>query len=610
MEGPPLENSSENPPGNPPGNPPSAAQLIQEAAAALLAGRPADAVAGYDRALVLKPRHPAIHANRGAALLNLGRLEDALAATETALGLAPHLAEAHIIRGDVLYRLDRFEASAHSFEQALALAPHSAAAHAGLGNALLAVKKVAAAIQSFDAALALKPGLPLIPGQRIIAKLSICDWPGLDADIAAMAQAIEDGSLSSPPFTALALIDSPRRQRLLTERFAATHYPARADLGPIAARPRHDRLRIGYFSADFHDHPVPRLMAEVFERHDRAAVEVTAFSYGPPIADAMRSRLEGAFDRFLDLRTLDEREIARTARQADIDIAVDLTGYTANGRPGIFAFRAAPLQAGYIGYLGSMAAPYYDYLIADPWLIPDRARPHYTESIVYLPWYQANDSQRAIAAHRYTRAELGLPEQGCVFCCFNNTYKIMPDTFASWMRIMRRAEDSALLLFAANKLAAANFAKEAARHGVDPGRVVVCGPLPSPLYMARLRAADLFLDTLPYNAGTTASDALWAGLPVLTRTGEGIAGRMAGSLLTALGLPELICSSQEEYETRAVAFAAEPAARKRLRDTLEQRRATSRLFDASAFTRSLETAYAEMTQRLHGGLPPADIFVH
>lgn len=571
--------------------------------------RYAEAVASFDGALALKPDSAAIHANRAVALVKLGQLAAALDGADAALARDPRLTEAIVVRGDALYLLGRWEEAIGSFDRAIAESPKIAGAHAGRGNALLSLKQFAAAIESFDRALALKPTMAFIRGQRLFAKLSICAWDGIESDMESLAGAIEDGQLAAAPFVALGLLDSPRLQKLLTERFALSQTPPRENLGPIAARPSSDKVRVGYFSADFHDHPVPRLMAEVFERHDRNVVEITAFSYGPPIEDPVRERLRAAFDRFEDVRQLSEREIAVRARAARIDVAVDLTGHTTNGRPGIFSFRAAPVQASYIGYLGTMGAPYYDYLIADRVLIPDTARAFYTERIVTLPSYQANDSQRAISEHRYTRAELGLPEEGFVFCCFNNTYKISPETFAGWMRILHRAKDGVLLLFTANKPAAMNLAKEVVRHGIDPARVVFCKALPPADYMARLRAADLFLDTLPYNAGTTASDALWAGLPVLTCLGEAFAGRMAGSLLHAIGLPELITHSRADYEARAVALAQSPDAFARIRQKLADARRTSALFDTGLFTRNLEAAFLEMTRRSRAQLPPADIQV-
>jgi predicted O-linked N-acetylglucosamine transferase (SPINDLY family) len=368
-------------------------------------------------------------------------------------------------------------------------------------------------------------------------------------------------------------------------------------------------VRIGYFSAEFHGHATLSLTAELFETHDRSRFELTAFSLGPQTRDEMRQRIEPVFDRFLEVRTQSDAEIARLARSLSLDIAVDLGGFTRGGRPGIFALRAAPVQVSYLGYLGTMSAEYMDYLIADDAIIPESHRRHYSEKIAYLPSYQANDSKRRIADRRFGREELGLPPAGFVFCCFNSTYKITPDTFDSWMRILRSVPGSVLLLLGGRESLESNLRREAGERGIDPQRIVFGARLPPPEYLARYRAADLFLDTLPYNAGTTASDALWTGLPVLTCTGETFASRIGASLLQAVGLPELITSTREQYERLAVELASHPESMASLRAKLAGDLRTKPLFDTAAFARHLEAAYARMADRYHAGLAPEHIRV-
>jgi predicted O-linked N-acetylglucosamine transferase (SPINDLY family) len=296
-------------------------------------------------------------------------------------------------------------------------------------------------------------------------------------------------------------------------------------------------------------------------------------------------------------------EIAELAREMKIDIAVDLAGFTTDSRTGIFAFRAAPLQVNYLGYPGTMGAAYIDYLIADKTLIPDESRQHYSEKIVYLPSFQVNDSRRKISERVFTREELGLPQAGFVFCCFNSSYKIMPNTFDGWMRILKQVDQSVLFLYAGNEQAEINLKKEAARRGVDTGRLVFGKQLPLYEHLSRYRVADLFLDTLPFNAGTTASDALWAGLPVLTCSGEAFASRMAASLLTAMGASELITSTQKDYEDLAVELATNPERLKGIKRKLDKNRLTSLLFDTKLFTRHIEDAYMQMIERYYAGLP-------
>jgi predicted O-linked N-acetylglucosamine transferase (SPINDLY family) len=350
-------------------------------------------------------------------------------------------------------------------------------------------------------------------------------------------------------------------------------------------------------------------MAEVFELHDRSQFELYAFALGPRKADGMTRRIAANFDEFIEVGQASDREIAQHARNLAIDIAIDLGGHTLHGRTGIFAQRAAPIQASYVGYLGTTGATYYDYLLADDCLIPEQHQAHYCEKILYLPSYQANDRQRTIADHRFIRSELGLPATGFVYCCFNNNFKLSPSTFDGWMRILAAVEGSVLMLYADNAFVAANLKKEASARQIAPERLIFVDRMPRPLYLARYRVADLFLDTLPYNAGTTASDALWAGLPVLTCRGESFSSRMATSLLTAIRLPELITENQADFEALAIELAQQPQRLHALRDRLAAHRLKAPLFDTPAFTRSLESGFVQMLERHWASLPPEHIRV-
>jgi predicted O-linked N-acetylglucosamine transferase (SPINDLY family) len=374
-------------------------------------------------------------------------------------------------------------------------------------------------------------------------------------------------------------------------------------------REQRAKIRIGYFSGDFCIHPVSALMVGVIETHDRSRFESIAFSYGPDVQDDMRRRMERAFDRFLDVSDVSDQDIATMARCLELDIAVDLTGYTGNGRTKIFALRAAPIQVGYIGYLGTMAASYIDYIVADPMLIPVAEQHYYSEKIIYLPSYQANDSKRRGSDTHYSRDRLGLPRDAFVFACLNSNYKITPMTFSVWMRILTRVRGSVLYLYASNQMAERNLRLEAERRGIDPQRIVFGERLTFEEYLARYRAMDLFLDTLPYNAGTTASDALWAGLPVLTCAGRAFAGRVAASLLTAINLPELITYTLSVYEDLAVKLAMNPNVMGEIREKLAIYSQTASLFDTARFTRNLEEAYVEVVQRYDAGLDPKHIYV-
>jgi predicted O-linked N-acetylglucosamine transferase (SPINDLY family) len=370
------------------------------------------------------------------------------------------------------------------------------------------------------------------------------------------------------------------------------------------------KIRIGYFSADFQEHATSYLIAELFEMHDRSKFRVIAFSFGPPSQGAMRKRLADAVDEFIDVSEKTDSEAALLSRNLKIDIAVDLKGFTQNSRAGIFALGAAPLQVNYLGYPGTMGAEYIDYLIADRTLVPEESRRYYSEKIVYLPdSYQVNDGKRTIANKEFTRAELGLPMRGFVFCCFNNNFKIMPRTFDVWMRILSRVEGSVLWLFAGNPAAMENLRREAILRKIGSERLVFAERMDLPEHLARHRAADLFLDTWPCNAHTTASDALWAGLPVLTHTGEAFASRVAASLLTAIRLPELIASTPEDYEELAVQLATNAERLALIRKKLANNRLTAPLFDTRLYTRHLEAAYIQMHDRYRANLPAEHIVV-
>jgi predicted O-linked N-acetylglucosamine transferase (SPINDLY family) len=362
---------------------------------------------------------------------------------------------------------------------------------------------------------------------------------------------------------------------------------------------------VGYFSADFHNHATGYLMAELFELHDKSKFELIGFSFGPIANDEMRQRLAKSFDQFIEVGKKSDVEIAKLSRDLNIDIAIDLKGFTQDSRTGIFAYRAAPIQVNYLGYPGTMGADYIDYIIADKTLIPLETQSYYSEKVAYLPdSYQVNDRKRSISGQQFTREELSLPENGFIFCCFNNNFKILPTTFACWMRILKAVEGSALWLFQDNHWAVDNLKKEASNHGIDASRLVFAERMPLSEHLARHNLADLFLDTLPYNAHTTCSDSLWAGLPVLTLMGHTFPGRVSASLLSALGLPELITKTQDEYEALAIELAKNPHNLAEIKFKLANNRFTFPLFGTPLFIKNLEAVYIKMHERYLEGLPP------
>jgi predicted O-linked N-acetylglucosamine transferase (SPINDLY family) len=578
--------------------------------AQLALGRPEAALASYGRALEVDPDDADAGLNRARVLVALRRHDEAIRTVEHLLARRPGHADAWCALGNALQDLRRLDAAIARYDRALALAPAHVEALLGRANARAEKGVLDAAIADYEAFLALRPSQPFVVGQWLHARMRACDWRGLDAARAALADGLARGEPLATPLAVMGALDDPALQRRAAQAWADARHPPDDSLGPIAPRTRGGRIRVGYFSADFHEHPVAHLCAGILEHHDRAAFEVVAFAIGPGPDDAMRRRVVAAADRFVDATGLSDREVARLARTMDLDVAIDLGGYTLNSRTGIFARRVAPVQVSYLGFLGTMGADYVDYLIADRVLVPDdAARAHYREQVVRLPSYQVSDARREAPARAFTRRELGLPEQGMVFCCFSNLYKFTPEVFARWMRILARVPGSVLFLYANRPEAAARLQGQAAAHGIDPERLVFGERLPLPEYLARYRCADLFLDTAPYNAGTTASDALWAGLPVLTCAGRSFSARVAASVLATAGLTELIAADAQDYEDRAVALALDPARRAALRERLARARADSPLFDAARFTRALERAYAAMHARARAGMPPAAIDV-
>jgi len=553
-------------------------------------GRLDEALAAYDAALAIEPNHASALSNRGIVLYLQGRAEDALASYDAALCLVPSHADTLSNRGPALCDLGRHAEAMASYEAAIRIRPDHAQAHYNSGTAFYELGHVGEARAAFEAALRLKPDYVEVASQLIHCLQSLCDWDGLDQRHRELLRRLPASDEKIPQFPLLSY-DLSAAQLFDAARKYAKH------LGGSAAPPPNDnaKIRIGYLSSDFRIHPTSYLMAELIERHDRQDFEIIGYSYGPDDGSPIRQRLIDGFDRFVDIRATTYAEAARIIRRDRIDILVDLNGYTRIARPQILAHRPAPVQVNFLGYPGTMGADFIDYVIADAICIPPGDEAHFSEKIIRLPdCYQPNDRRREIAAETPSREAAGLPARGFVFCCFNNSFKITPATFGIWMRLLAQVPDSVLWLL--DGLGTENLRREAVKAGIGPNRLVFAPKAPLPEHLARHRLADLFLDTLPYNAHTTTSDALWAGLPVLTCLGKTFAGRVAASLLTAVGLPELITRSPKEYEAMALALAGDPARLADLKRKLADNRDTAPLFDTDRFARNLEDAYRRIAQ--------------
>jgi predicted O-linked N-acetylglucosamine transferase (SPINDLY family) len=607
-------------------------------------GRHGEALDLIAAALKAKPDYPEALYNRGNIFSQLGRYDDAIASYEKASALHPGYAEAHHNRGNALFKLKRYEEALLSYDQALVIRPNYAEALGNRGSALMELKRNAEALASFDRALALNPAAPDVLTSRgnvlkILKQyeqasvnyeqalaidpgnidaysgladtaLYLCDW----GRVATIARAIPDRVLSRTrsvlPFTLLGYSDDPALQHRCAAGYAKEFAPKMPAPLAVRSKVRRDKIRIAYLSADFHTHATAYLIAELIELHDRSRFDVAGFSFGRDDDSDIRRRLVTAFDEFHDVRAKGDWDVAKLLNDLQIDIAVDLKGYTQESRPEILAFRPAPIQVNYLGYAGTMGADFIDYVVADAIVAPFAAQSFFTERIVHLPdCYQVNDRKRAIADRTPTRQDAGLPADGFVFCCFNNSFKITAPVFDIWMRLLRAVPGSVLWLLPANPGAERNLRREAQARNVDERRIVFAGRLDLDEHLARHRLADLFLDTLPYNAHTTASDALWTGLPVLTCIGKAMAGRVAASLLRAAGLPELVTANLDEYEKMALRLAKDSALLQASRRKLADHRLGCPLFDTDRFRRHIEAAYTTMWETWQRGERPRSFSV-
>jgi protein O-GlcNAc transferase len=563
-----------------------------------------EALVAYDKALALAPALGEAWLGRGLVLNALERYREALGAFDRAAALTPSLLEVWLGRGRAFHELERYDEALAAYKKALTLKPDLAETLADCGKLYVRLGQLDKALIAYDRALAFKPDIKYTKGDRLHLKLQLSDWTNLDAEMSDVVASVRARQTPTAPFEFLSISSSPEDQLICTKQCLAdrpSHPPAwRGD------KYAHDRIRIGYLSADFRNHPVGRLAVGLLETHDKSRFETIALSFGPDDGSDQRHRIKSAVEEFVDVRNRSDADLAALIRRREIDILIDMMGFTLGGRFGVLARRAAPIQVNFLGYPATMGADWVDYLIADRTIIPAEHFRFYGERVVWLPHtYQANDDKSRIAERVPTRTECGLPESAFVFCCFNNTFKITPRIFDVWMRLLAATANSVLWLLGTNSTAERNLRNEAERRGIAPDRLIFAPRIAVADHLARHHQADLFLDTLPYNAHTTASDALWAGLPLVTCRGETFAGRVAASVLTAAGLPELITTSLEDYEALALKLAHDPALLGGMKGALRHNRVSYPLFDTARFRRHIEAAYETMWRAYQDGRAPA-----
>ncbi len=568
------------------------------------AGKILEAVVSFETALELEPNNILVLNNLGVLWLDAGRYETAKEFFEKAIAQNAEYVDAYIGLGQVNRVVGNYSRAINNLKQALNLRPNHAEANMSIGNVYYNLGRCDKAYQYYKKAYSINPDLPYLLGSLLHVKARMCLWHG-EPNLELLKSRIKGGALHLvPPFAALSMTDDPALLDLVTHSFAEKNYPVRDQLGSCTPRSNNPVIHVAYYSSDFRNHAVGHLICRILELHSRKKLRIYAFAIGPNAPDEVTQRIKKAVDCFVDARNMSDVEIAQLSRTMEIDIAVDLNGFTEKSRTGIFSFRCAPVQVNYLGYPYTTGLSFYDYILADKTVIPDDARRYYSEQVVWLPGcYQANDPTKAIAKEFMCRKDFGLPSDGFVFCSFNNSHKILDETFRIWMDILRAVPGSVLWLLLDNDQAVTNLRKAAEALGVSAHRIIFAERLPLDRHLARHSLADLFLDTLPYNAHTTASDALWAGLPVLTCIGKLFPGRVAASILQAMSLNDLIVSDMVEYAATAIFLARNPEPLMVLRNKIATTKTNCSVFDANRLATNLETAYEKMQQLAVNGMP-------
>ena len=567
------------------------------------------ALKDFEMAIKIKPNFAQAYNNRGVILKDLKRLSLALESTNKAIEINPKYADAYNLKGVILRELKQIEESIKNYNKALELNPNFANAHVNLGNILLNEnKQIELALESFSKALKINPNLDFLFGKYIHTKTWLSNWNFIDEEINSLKNKIINGEKAATPFPVLSLIDLPDLQKKNAIKFVENQYSLTSNLGPIMKKTSNKKIKIGYYSADFNNHPTSFLMVHLLELHDRSNFEIFCFSLQNRKDDEMRKRVSKACDKFLDVSLKSDVEIAKISRDLEIDIACDVMGFTKGNKFQIFAEKCAPIQVSYLAFAGTTGANFIDYVIADKTLVSKELQKHYSEKIISLPGtYQVNDSTKKISDKVFTREELGLPKNGFVFCCFNNNYKILPSVFDIWMRLLKKIKGSVLWLLVENSTAKENLKKEAVKRNVDENRIIFAKIMPLADHLARHRCADLFIDTFPYTAHTTCSDALWAGLPVITRVGNSFPSRVSASLLTAIDLPELITHTEKEFEDLAVEFANNKSKLDEIKIKLEKNKISKSLFNTKLYTKNIESSFKIIYDRYLNNLPAENI---
>ena len=567
------------------------------------------ALTSYRNSIKFKPDHALSYHNLGITLKILGRINEAETCYKKAIELKPDYVLAYYNLGRLLIELNKLEEAEVNYKKAIEYKPDYAEAYYSLGNLYKMVNNTDKTLICYDTAYSIKPDLDYLMGELLFIKMKFGIWNDFSENIKKLIKQINNGKKISTIYPLMVFVDNLLIHQKVAEVFSTQDHPESNIFPKITPYHNHKKIKIGYFSPDFRNHPVSFLTAGLYEVHDRSKFEIHAFSLRSSNRDEFNRRVRAGVDYFHDVQIMSDQDIVKFSRSLEIDIAIDLAGYTAGSRTDIFAMSVAPIQVSYLGFPGTMGTNYMNYLIADKTIIPEQNKKYYSENIVYLPNYQINDTKVEVSKKVISREDLGLPLDSFVFCCFNNTHKISPQTFNSWARILEQVDNSVLMLYAENETVIKNLKKEINDRGINPNKLIFGQKLTRPEFLARYQVIDLFLDTLPHNAGATASDALRMEVPVLTRMGQSFASRMAASLLNAVNLPELITTTQNQYELLAINLATNPKKFKFIKDKLINNLPEAALFNTTLSARNLEKAYHIMYKNYKDGLDPDDIKV-
>ncbi len=566
------------------------------------------ALSFINEAIKINPNFAETYNVQGNTLNELKQLNQAVISYDKAIKINPNFSNAYYNKGLVLHELKNTNLAIENYKEAIKINPNFFQAYNNMGFAFHQLKRFDESLKSYEKAFAINPNSNFLLGKIIHSKNFLCEWKSHKENLKNLTNQLENNKASCLPFATLSLFDSPRLQKKAAELWIQETFPKNNIPEKIKKYKSNKKIKLGYYSADYHNHATSFLIAELMELHNKSKFELFGFSFGPNKQDEMRKRVSSSFDQFIDVRFKSDYEIVELSRKLEIDIAVDLKGITTDSRFGIFLKRCAPIQINFLGYPGTLGTSTIDYILADKILISKKNQKNFFEKIIYMPnSYQPNDTKKKISKKNFTRKEMGLPKNSFVFCCFNQNYKITPDVYDIWMKLLKKIDGSVLWLMKNSEKATENLKKEAIKRNIKSNRIIFAEKMPLAEHLARHKLADLFIDTFPYNAHTTCSDALWSGLPVITRMGESFASRVGASLLSAIELNELITKSEKEYEKLAIKLATNPKLLNKIKNKLKKNKVLKPLFNTKLYTSNIELAYTKIYNNYYSNLPIKNI---